>query len=185
LLSWTPYTGTVAFSAYWVLRNEAGRTQVDTLLILTQADQTAFIDSSLELGKTYSYRVSVLNEGGYEVDSEEQAVRPVELPTVAVTGLIFDATTASAQLEWAPYLGPHFQAYEVHRRVMGQSRQRLATIADLNTNIWTDDALLGNTPYEYQIVVLTDRDELIAGPWRGEILHPLVATWPQVLCGYT
>jgi hypothetical protein len=58
--------------------------------------------------------------------------------------------------------------------VIGQSPQRIATIADLQTTTWTDDTLLGNTAYEYQIVIMTDRGETIAGPWWNEILHPLV-----------
>ena len=46
-LTWTPYVGRQPFAEYWVLRNIAERTQVDTLDRIPEVGQISFMDTLL------------------------------------------------------------------------------------------------------------------------------------------
>ncbi|MBT4502171.1 MAG: hypothetical protein HOC74_30845, partial [Gemmatimonadetes bacterium] len=45
MLNWTEYVGEQAFAQYWVLRNVAMSTEVDTLAVIDGVAQTVFVDS--------------------------------------------------------------------------------------------------------------------------------------------
>ena len=73
-LTWTPYEGEQSFAEYWVLRNVAERTRVDTLVEIVEAGRTSFVDTSLAPNTAYVYRVSVVNASGFEQSSEEKNI---------------------------------------------------------------------------------------------------------------
>ena len=63
---------------------------MDTLVEITEAGRTSFVDTSLVPDTAYEYRVSVINAGGFEVASQKQiipgyVIRPVELLDAALS----------------------------------------------------------------------------------------------------
>jgi len=63
-LTWMPYAGEQPFAEYRVLRNVTESTRVDTLAVIDEVEQTAFVDSTLAPNTAYEYRVTVVNAGG-------------------------------------------------------------------------------------------------------------------------
>ena len=177
LLTWTPYGGRQPFAEYWVLRKIQGLEAVDTLAVLTDLDQTSFADTSVIQGIAYLYRVSVVNNAGFEVSSPQREAAVLELPAPRVTKADFDSRSATASLEWAPYAGPHFAAYELTRSTSSAS-QLVAEFSDISATMFRDSGLVGNTSYTYELSVRTDRDERTPGDTVTGSLHPLVASWP-------
>ena len=181
-LSWTPYAGEAPFEAYWVLRKPQRLEMVDTLTVIRQVDQTTFVDSTLAPDTFYSYRVSVVNEVGYETSSQPQAVRPLNLTPVQMRELRFDSATASASLSWTPYEGVRFRAYQILRRTVESAPQVVAEIEERNATSFLDTGLVGNTKYFYQVRLVNTRDEeVVSAEVSGDAFHRLVATWPLEL----
>jgi|GEM_PF-1585933 hypothetical protein len=105
VLTWTRYAGAIPFGQYLVLRQtgvlRAGDTldvnsnylsvyqnvpKVDTLAAIADLDQTSFVDTELVANITYTYRVSVVNAGGFEATSREsEPVRGPSAPRIAFT----------------------------------------------------------------------------------------------------
>ena len=99
-----------------MLRNITDFVQVDTLVEVAEVVQARFVDTTLDPEVAYTYRVAVVNTSGFEVSSQERRMRPLNLPPVEIVRAEFDARTATAALEWTPYVGPRFRTYEVRRR---------------------------------------------------------------------
>jgi len=175
-LTWTRYEGDQLFTAYWVLRSVAKSTEVDTLQRLLETGETSYADTSRASGVAYVYRVAVVNDEGFAASSMPVAVAPLKLPPVEIVRVEVDSRTATATVEWTPYRGPRFSAYQV-RRSSGDGSRIVAEITDIASTLFVDRGLAGNTLYSYQIAARTEREEEVVGdPERG-ILHPLVATW--------
>jgi len=154
-LNWTPYEGQQPFAAYVLERNAVEQVAVEVLDTLFVVDQTTFQDTSLVPDVAYAYRVVTINSGGFEVESQAQIVRLQSLAPVQIVGLEFDATTASAALEWSLYAGADFVAYRVIRSVVGEAPQVIAEIGERMQTALEDSALRGNTEYSYAVAVLT------------------------------
>ncbi|MBT4611449.1 MAG: hypothetical protein HOC05_15510, partial [Gemmatimonadetes bacterium] len=176
-LTWEPYDGRAPFAAYWVLRSQPRLSDVDTLATITDVTQLTFTDSLLDGDLEYNYHVSTVNQSGFEVASQEQRIRPLNLPPVQIEALTFDSATASAAISWTPYRGPRFKAYQVLRRTSELAAQVVEEIDDIAKTDFTDTGLRANTEYFYQVVVVTDRDEQIASTELSDALHRLVDTW--------
>ncbi len=76
---------------------------------------------------------------------------------------------------------PQFEPCQILRRIVGQTAQVVAEIADSTLTGFTDSGLLGNTEYFYQVVVQTARDEEIASLEQSGIFHQLLTSWPLSL----
>jgi len=177
-LSWTPYAGDQPFGAYWVLRKVQGMEAVDTLAVVSEVSQTSYVDSTLTQHTTYVYRISVTNVSGFEVISEDRVVLPMQLPGVQIITADFNSATASATLEWTPYAGPDFRAYQVRRRTAEEASRIVFESQDLAVTSCLDSNLVGATEYLYQVVVVTKRGEEIPGEEVKGSVHTVVDIWP-------
>jgi hypothetical protein len=175
-LTWTTYAGRAAFDQYWILRKAAGLEAVDTLAVLKDVALLSYADSSVSQGVSYSYRISVVNDGGLEMASASQEIRPLLLPCVQIESLTLDSSTATAHMTWRPYDGPRFAAYQLLRRA-GGGDEMVAQIFDLETTDFTDRGLVGNVSYAYRVVVVTAAGEHIDSAPRSGIIHRLVDSW--------
>jgi hypothetical protein len=181
-LTWTPYQGDAAFGSYLLLRNVFESTVVDTLDRFFRTDQTAYVDTTPVGSTGYVYRVSVISEQGLEAASVKQGIPPIELPGVDILGLRFDSVDATASLDWRPYSGPRFAAYEVQRTV-GATTVIVVRLPDVSTTTFTDSLLVGGTDYSYQVSVLTSGGEVLLGESVSGSFHRHVASWPLPVSG--
>lgn len=83
-LNWTPYEGETPFSAYWVLRKVSGLESVDTLAVINDMSTTTFVDTALSLQTSYSYRVSTVNDAGFEAASLTETIRDLSPPPIEI-----------------------------------------------------------------------------------------------------
>jgi fibronectin type 3 domain-containing protein len=153
-LTWTPFEGEAAFAEYRVVRNEAERTIVDTLAILSSVTQTSFVDSSLVPETSYSYRVLSVNTSGFEAISDPHAIRLRTPSAVRIEVIDLDSRTASAAVRWSQYTGRDFASYQLLRSA-GFETQMVAQTQDRLDTTFVDAGLKGNIEYSYQVVVLT------------------------------
>ncbi|NKB68638.1 MAG: hypothetical protein GKR89_16365 [Candidatus Latescibacteria bacterium] len=175
-LTWTPYQGDIPFAEYQVLRNITDRIAVDTLATFTDIGTLAFTDTTLTTNATYVYRLVALNSAGFAALSRPESVGPLHLPAIAQLRAEFNSGTASASLVWSPYRGPRFSAYQVLRRITN-TEQIVAQLNAIEDTTFIDIGLNGATHYTYQIVVRTERDELLAGASASGGIHHLIDTW--------
>ena len=94
---------------------------VDTLDVITDVSVTSFVDTTLELEISYSYRVSALNTSGFAAESQAVSGRPLNPLQSDIRRLVFDSNTGSATLIWSQYAGPDFSSYLSHAQ-RGQIR---------------------------------------------------------------
>ena len=180
-LTWTRYEGEAEFGEYWVLRNVPGLVRVDTT-VLTDPGQTSFTDASAVHGTSYSYRVCVVNSDGLVVSSQAKETGSLTLPSVQILSAAFDARTATVTLQWTPYKGPRFAAYRL-RRTEGPQSIDVARLVDGAVTSFVDSGLAGGTEYSYDLSVLTDRHEEIAGDQVTGGFHLPVQVWPLPIGG--
>ena len=173
-LTWTRYRDP-EFEGYQVRRRQVG-TDADSLLVaLTDLADTTFADRTARHEVDYIYQI-VTVAAGRELPGNPAESRLV-LPAVQDLLVDVDSRTATAKLQWLPYPGPRFQAYQLWRDD-GVQITRIRELTDSAATTFVDSQLIGNIRYAYQIVVRTTRGETIQGPTVDGALHPLVATWP-------
>ena|GEM_PF-3696782 len=126
----------------------------------------------------YAYRVVTLNSGGFAVESQMQIVLMQSLAPVQILNLEFDATTASAALEWSLYPGADFVAYRLIRTVAGEASQVIAEIEERTQTALDDSGLRGNTEYSYEVAVLTKHGAEHLSERRSGTIHALQTMWP-------
>ena len=119
----TAYEGDVGFAQYRVLRNVPDQTQMDTLAVIDEAGRLAFTDTTLSPGSVYSYRVAVVNVAGFEAVSSRKDTRHLSLPAVQIQDLRLNSRTASETRVWTRHRGTRFRAYQILRRVPGQTEK--------------------------------------------------------------
>lgn len=151
-LTWTRYRGP-AFTAYRVVRREFQREPEVLVSGLAELD-TVYWDRNARPYTSYAYSVVTALEGG-DLESNEEELT-YELPTISLTGLEMSSETATARIEWSPYSGPAFTAYEV-RRADEVGRITVYELqGDATRTAYTDSLLAGNTEYSYQVAVRTE-----------------------------
>jgi len=153
-LTWSRYAGGQPFAAYWVLRRPRGLVNVDTLAVLEDASRSAFIDSTLLPNTAYEYRISVVNESGYEATTAENGTAGYSIEAVGLRGVEIDSQSGSATVLWTRYTNARFEAYRVERRRPEDDDfslvERITTIADTS---FVDAELQPDVSYIYRIVV--------------------------------
>ena len=153
-LTWTPYMGEQTFSAYWVLRNVAKSIEVDTLALIEEVEQTAFVDSSLAPDTAYEYRVAAVNSAGFVVSSEERGVAGYSVEGVHLLPVESDLQAGALVLHWSRFRGPDFVFYQIRRR-LGELIQEevLATLDSVEDTTFVDSTALTGIDYVYTVDV--------------------------------
>ena len=177
-VTWSAYEGAAPFAGYRLIRSEEDRTTVVTLATLSAIDNTSFVDTSLVSDVNYTYRVLVINQGGFASASQPRTVRLSSLPPAQIQRLEFNSAAASAELRWSSYLGGDFAGYRVIRTV-GEDLRILSEISARSDTVYVDDGLRGNTDYSYTIAVLTEHDDELPSRSQSGSFHSLVGNpWP-------
>ena len=119
-LEWTQYSGAQPFKEYRILRKVQGFEAVDTVAFISEVEQTHFTDTDIEPDMDYLYRVAVVNQWGFAVESPEVSVGSFGVNGVDLLETRSDDVRGSISLRWERYAGPDFENYEVWRRSSGQ-----------------------------------------------------------------
>ena len=172
-LEWRLYAD-ASFESYSVVRTTIGTDRSDTLGVLTTRADTAFSDTSARHRVSYLYSV-VASAAGRQLRGEPVAATLV-LPAPHNLRARLTSATATAELTWAAYTGPHFEAYEVLRSTSSLSPIAVTRVASALDTAVVDHGLLGNTEYTWQVVVSTKRGESVASAPATGSLHQLADT---------
>ena len=159
---WTQYRDP-GFLEYRVVRREVGSIHSTTVAIHTDASDTNLADIDALHLVPYSYTVDVVVGISRDTLRGLSKESVLTLPSVQLASPKFDAATASATLQWTPYSGPHFGAYEVRRRTAGQVDVIVERIGEQADTSFADDGLRGGTVYTYEVAVETLRGETVVG----------------------
>ncbi|MBT3345718.1 MAG: hypothetical protein HN712_00535 [Gemmatimonadetes bacterium] len=153
-LSWSPYEGREAFAEYWVLRRAVGRSQVDTLGRLSTAASNTYLDTLVAPNTAYLYRVSVLNDGGYEAPSPERRVEGFTVLAVSLLDWEIGSEEGAVQLRWSQYRGAGFGGYRIDRRSADQDEfEPLAEVSAAADTVRWIGGLEADLSYFFRIVV--------------------------------
>lgn len=174
-LAWTRYRDP-DFAGYQVRRRAITTDQVEELTIITDPNDTTFTDNTLRADVDYAYIVVVMAAGQELVSNSLD--NQLNLPPVQIRRSDFNSSTATATIEWTPYKGPRFRAYQVQQRTAELASQIVAELEEVTVTSFADSGLVGNTEYFYQVAVVTDRGEEIPSEEVSGSIHPLLATWP-------
>ena len=150
-LEWSGYEGRQLFAEYWVLRNIAKSTVVDTVGRIHQLRQTTFLDTSLKPNTLYEYRVAVVNQAGYEATTIPISIGPFSVHGVELVAYESDDRKGTIDLNWERYEGPDFERYEVWRGSFGQEDSLLAALGDMAQTTWSDTTPLPQIGYSYWV----------------------------------
>ena len=109
---------------------------------------------------------------------------PSSLPGPPKLRVAFDAAAAAATLAWEANHAPDFHQYYIRRARGDRGFQTVAVIAARYDTSYTDDGLLANTTYRYQVVAERlggDRDgenrSIAASETRAGDIHGFVNSW--------
>lgn len=164
------------FGRYRVVRRSLGADQDTIIHTSSGAGDTVFTDAAALHEATYSYEIHVETGSTTLVSNPRQG--SLVLPGVALQVVEPDARTASANLTWTGYRGPRFASYVVQGRVEQGAWHDLARPEDPATVQWRDETgLLGNTTYEYRVLVATNRGEVVQGTSAGGGFHMHEREW--------
>ncbi len=178
-----------AFSAYRIFRAEAAPVDSSDRLIQTVASKTTLEhkDTDVVEGRTYHYRVYVLDTFGQESGSNEvQALVANVRPPSAVNVETPSSTTASrVVLQWSKCADRDFASYRIYRNTTGavsESDPLVAQISEVDQLSWDDSGLRENTTYYYRVYVadtggLTARSNEVQG--KTENAAPSAVTLQQ------
>jgi len=153
LLAWSPYEGKQPFAEYRVLRQVKDRVAVDTLAGIVEPTQTTFKDTTLEPDLIYLYRVAVVNQAGFAVESPEVSVSSFSVSGVDLLEALPDPAQGRISLRWERYSGPGFEGYEIWRRRFGQENQRLEVVEEVGDTRWIDTSPRPGIAYLYWITL--------------------------------
>ena len=161
-LEWTPYSGDQPFSAYWVLQGIQGLVKVDTLERIDDITQTTYLDASLEPDLDYLYRVSIVNQAGFEVPSNEQVARSFSVSEIVLFEPEADVSAGHIVLRWERYTGPNFERYDILRSRVGELDESLESVSTQSDTTWIDEGPLPETDYLYRIKLVAAGEELFS-----------------------
>ena len=172
-LGWRPYAD-ADFESYRVVRTTIGTDRTDTLAVLAERPDTAFVDTSARHRVSYLYGV-VTSAAGRLLRSES-VVAVVVLPPPPGLQVRLTSAKAAAELTWEAYAGPHFEAYEVWRSAPLLGPVEVALLPSIGDTAVVDGGLLGKTEYTWQVVVRTTRGESIGSAPVTGAFHQLAST---------
>jgi len=174
-LTWTPYEGEVAFGEYWVLRNVARQVDVDTLDRIVEPRTTVYVDSNLQTGTAYEYRVSAVNASGFASPSALESIPGYQTHPVELLSGTASERAGTITLTWSRFVGPDFVGYEVHRRRVGTDQDSaFAPIASAADTTLADSSLYAGVEYAYTVVVQTTDGPLWSNQLERRLRLPAV-----------
>ena len=178
LLRWSRYRDP-GFSEYQVRRRQSGTDRDTTLFRSATIDDTTWADTTALHGTAYLYTVEA------EVAGLQLSSVPREgvllLTPVSLTRPVFTSSRASAALEWSPYTGPRFQAYEIRRQSQDLAWRIIDRLENPAVTSYADSSLVGGVDYAYAVSVRTTRDEEVVGGERTGRFHDRLDEWPLAL----
>ena len=153
-LTWTAYEGAAVFSRYHVLRNIAGRTQLDTLVSVADRSRTSYVDSTMAANTAYEYRIAVVNTAGFETVSPTASTQGFAAAAVDLDEPELDRERGRVILRWSRFDGPRFGAYRIERFSADLlDFAEVARVEGAADTTFTDSALVTDVSYSYRVVV--------------------------------
>jgi fibronectin type 3 domain-containing protein len=146
------------FAAYRIFRAES--LPVDTLSRLVSTVESvstlSYQDLSVVEGKTYYYRVYVLNNAGRESGSNtvQAFVENVRPPTAVTLQTPSAIGTTRIGLDWSRSTDLDFGSYRIFRNTTGDVTDTdllIADVSDINRLFYDDSGLQPNTTYYYRV----------------------------------
>ena len=123
-------------------------------MVIDQAAQTTFIDTTLEPNTAYEYRLTVTNAVGLEISSERHTTAGYSVAPVTLLSATSDPEEGTILLRWHRYRAARFTAYRVTRRVADSNRDStLQVIADIDDTTFVDPRPREGEFYGYQVQV--------------------------------
>jgi len=174
-LNWTEYAGEQAFAQYWVLRNVAMSTEVDTLAVIDEVAQATFVDSRLAPDTAYEYRVAAVNVAGFSVSSEVRSVIGYSVEGVRLLGVERDPFAGTLTLRWSRYGDSGFASYRVLRREVGTDREELLVEKTaVEDTSYIDATALSGVDYAYGVTTVGSGEELPSNGMEARLELPVV-----------
>ncbi len=160
-LRWTPNTDT-DFASYQIRRVQDANVSLSSLLVkeLNDARVTSYVDSGLDPGTTYYYRVYVFDTAGNSTGSNiVQKTTPVDSPPAPVVlqePTMIAGSSTSLSLRWSPNTDTDFASYQIRRSpdpIVSLSSILVKEFNDQKVTSYVDNALEPGTKYYYRVYV--------------------------------
>jgi fibronectin type 3 domain-containing protein len=160
-LRWTPNTDT-DFASYQIRRSQDANVSLSSILVKEFNDPKviSYVDSGLDPGTTYYYRVYVFDTAGNNTGSNSvKQTTPVDSPPTPV--VLQEPTTiagssTSLSLRWTPNSDNDFASYQIRRSpdpVVSLSSMLVKEFIDPKTTSYIDNGLDPGTKYFYRVYV--------------------------------
>lgn len=160
-LRWTPNTDT-DFASYQIRRSRDNHVSLSSILVKEFNDPKviSYVDSGLDPGTTYYYRVYVFDTAGNNTGSNSvKQTTPVDSPPTPV--VLQEPTTiagssTSLSLRWTPNSDNDFASYQIRRSpdpVVSLSSILVKEFNDSKVTSYVDNALEPGTKYFYRVYV--------------------------------
>jgi len=173
ILTWERYAGEARFAAYWVLRNAAKSTEVDTLARISEVGQTTFEDSSLVPDTAFDYRVSVVNTGGLGISSSVKSIPSYSLSPVQLLAVETNPLEGILVVRWQRYRGANFQGYQVSRRISNSIEEEvLEELIGVGDTVFVDRDVRADIGYVYKVAVRAAGQRLESASLEGRLELP-------------
>ena len=145
-----------ALAGYRIYRSTTGKPE--SYSFLTETSEPPFLDSNIEIGRTYYYRVrAMLRAQGVEGDSGDSEVAEVTardiFPPAAPTGLTAVYSPGAVELLWTANTEPDLAGYYVYRHE-GQGPPTKITKELLRTPLLRDATVQPGRAYAYQVTAV-------------------------------
>jgi len=155
-LSWSAVTGAAAYRVY---RQNADGTWPSTALATVNSPSTAYRDTGLTDGTSYTYRVTAVDIYGQQSQpSPTASATPLAVPG-APTGVSATGGNQLVTLQWQAVSGA--TAYRVYRQNADGTwpTAALATLTSPSTTSYTDSGLTNGTSYTYRVTAVNTSGE--------------------------
>ena len=154
-LSWNEpnSTGGSLIIYYRIYRTTVKDSEVYTIVGTTE--NTTFTDTNIEIGKTYYYAVTAVNDAGESDTSEVLSVKLVT-PPATPTNVVALASENLVTLAWLTSSEFHSPAkyFEIYRAI--NNSEEFVKIAETNNTYFIDNDVVVNTTYSYYIVAVNE-----------------------------
>nr|WP_306812947.1 S-layer homology domain-containing protein [Paenibacillus soyae] len=152
-ISWSGVEGASGYALYRSLSGDDSVTNAVygsfAEFMLVPAGTTSFVDTGLQAGQAYAYRVTAFHATGESAASEEAAAMPSTTDTDAPAkpaGLTAVEGPEQATLHWSPSLDADFKAYNVY-----QNGARIASIGLATETTFTAGSLYAGMTYTFEV----------------------------------
>ncbi len=154
-LSWsTPDANGEAISSYTIQRKSGSGNYADIATSTIAAGATAYTDTGLTPGASYTYRIRARNSVGDGAWSNEPSATTPAAPPDAITDLTATAASSTQiRLTWTPPAanGAAINSYTIERKAGSGSFVALGTGPGAAANSFTDYGLTPSTTYTYRM----------------------------------